>query len=402
VEHSLIYKTDIRGDEFKRKGTHFDYEGLSIPLHHDEKVVIKDSFLIKTLVHNFSHDPENLEEFVIKNTLSLHHANIHGAPMEGAFLGPFATVDLTSLHDCVIGTFAYVQVGELSHQWIEPGMVWVRSEGSFDFRYRFPLEPLKKYIDMQPNKRPTGMLFDFVESRKQEFESIYSRVQNQPPFSTKGASVSPYAVVKPKTLIGENVLVAQRAYVENSSLGRGSNAQENCYIIDSTLDGNNVTAHGGKIINSTLGQNVFVGFNAFVHGKPDAVITIGKDSIIMPHAVIDAQEPVNIPENTLVWGLVTRQKDLELNSVSLDKLAQVDGKWELGSMVFQGHGKSFVEAFKHRITHILEANGAFFDGKDMGGHAQKGQDISFNIIQPYAEGPLRGMYPTMDIRHLVD
>jgi hypothetical protein len=139
-----------------------------------------------------------------------------------------------------------------------------------------------------------------------------------------------------------------------------------------------------------------------VHGKPDAVITIGKDSIIMPHAVIDAQEPVNIPENTLVWGLVTRQKDLELNSVSLDKLAQVDGKWELGSMVFQGHGKSFVEAFKHRITHILEANGAFFDGKDMGGHAQKGQDISFNIIQPYAEGPLRGMYPTMDIRHLVD
>jgi carbonic anhydrase/acetyltransferase-like protein (isoleucine patch superfamily) len=402
AEHSLIYKTDIRGDEFKRKGTRFDYEGLSIPLHHDEKVVIKDSFLVKTLVHNFSHDPENLEEFRIKNTFSTHYANIHGAPMEGAFLGPFSTVDLTSLHDCVVGTFAYVQVGELSHEWIEPGMVWVRSEGNFDFRYRFPLEPLKKYIDLKPHKRPTGILFDFVESKKQEFESIYCRVQNQPPFSTQGASVSPYAVVKPKTLIGENVLVAQRAYIENSSLGRGSNAQENCYIIDSTLKGNNVTAHGGKIISSILGENVFVGFNAFLHGKEEALITIGKNSIIMPHAIIDAKEPVTIPENTLAWGLITCQKDLKQNSVCLDELAEVDGKLELGSMVFQGHGKAFVDAFRHRITHILEANGAFYTGQDMDGHAQKGQDISFNIIQPYAEGPLRGMYPTMDISHLED
>ncbi len=399
VEYSLIYKTDIRGDEFKRKGTCFDYDGLSIPLHQDEKVVIRDSFLVKTLVHNFSHDPENLEEFNIQNTLSLHYANIHGAPLEGAFLGPFATVDLTSLHDCVVGPFAYVQVGELAHEWIEPGMVWVRSEGNFDFRYRFPLEPLKKYIDIQPNQSPTGILFDFVESKKQEFESIYSRVQNQPSFSTKGASVSPYAVVKPKTLIGENVLVAQRAYIENASLGRGSNAQENCYIIDSTLEGNDVTAHGGKIINSTLGKNIFVGFNAFLYGKQDARITIGKDSIIMPHAVIDAEEPITIPANTVAWGLITCQKDLEQNSVSLDELAQIDGKLELGSMIFQGSGKTFVNAFKHRITHILEANGAFFTGQEASGHAQKGQDISFNIIQPYAEGPLRGMYPTMDIRH---
>ncbi|MFA6809486.1 MAG: transferase [Desulfoplanes sp.] len=400
IEHSLIYKTDIRGDEFKNKGTEFDYEGLLIPLHHDEEVVIKDSFLIKTLIHNFSHDPENLEEFRIQNTLSLHYANIHGAPMEGAFLGPFATVDLTSLHDCVVGSFAYVQVGELSHEWIEPGMVWVRSEDNFDFRYRFPLKPLKKYIDIQPHHRPTGILLDFVESKKQEFESIYCLVQNQPPFSTRGASVSPYAVVKPKTLIGENVLVAQRAYIENASLGHGSNAQENCYIINSILKGNNVTAHGGKVIHCVLEENVFVGFNAFLRGKADTPLAVGKNSIIMPHAVMDASEPLSVPENTLVWGLITSQQDLEKNSISLDNLSEVDGKIELGSMVFQGHGKTFVEAFRLRITHILEANGAFFTGEANDGHAQKSQDISFNIIQPYAEGPLRGMYPTMHISHL--
>ena len=400
VEHSLIYKTDIRGDEFKLKGTEFDYDGLLIPLHHDETLVIKDSFLVKTLIHNFSHDPENLEEFRIQNTLALHYANIHGAPMEGAFLGPFATVDLTSLHDCIVGTFAYVQMGELSHEWIDPGMVWIRSEGNFDFRYRFPLEPLKKYIDIQPHKKPTGILFDFVESKKQEFEAIYCRVQNQPPFSTRGASVNPYALIKPKTLIGENVLVAQRAYIENSTLGHGSNAQEKCYIIDSILKGNNVTAHGGKVIHCTLEENVFVGFNAFLHGKEDKEISVGTNSIIMPHAVLDADEPLTIPENTMVWGLVTCQKDLEKNSISLEKLAAVDGKLELGSMVFQGNGTAFVETFQHRVRHILEANGAFYTDETDGGHAQKGQDISFNIIQPYSEGPLRGMYPTMNISHL--
>jgi hypothetical protein len=66
-------------------------------------------------------------------------------------------------------------------------------------------------------------------------------------------------------------------------------------------------------------------------------------------------------------------------------------------MNFQGNGSQFVQAFKHRIKHILEANGALFDGKQNKGHAQKGQDISFNILHPYSKGPRRGFYPTIDI-----
>ncbi|HHD63238.1 MAG TPA: transferase, partial [Desulfobulbaceae bacterium] len=48
--------------------------------------------------------------------------------------------------------------------------------------------------------------------------------------------------------------------------------------------------------------------------------------------------------------------------------------------------------------HILDANGAFYDGEGNKGHAQKNQNISFNIIQPYSEGNKKGVYPTLVIR----
>ena len=67
-------------------------------------------------------------------------------------------------------------------------------------------------------------------------------------------------------------------------------------------------------------------------------------------------------------------------------------------MRFEGSGAHFVDAFEHRILHILESNGAFFDNGESHGHAQKGRIIAFNTIQPYPDGPLKGLYPTIDIR----
>ena len=61
VSDSILYKSDIRGDELKRKGDIFHFEEFDIPLHEDEIITIKDSFLIKTLVHSNSHNPENPE-----------------------------------------------------------------------------------------------------------------------------------------------------------------------------------------------------------------------------------------------------------------------------------------------------------------------------------------------------
>ena len=132
MDNSVLYKSDIRGDELKSKGDLLSHDGLEIPLYENETIRILNCFLLKTLVHSSSHDPERPENYYIRNTVSMHAANIHGSQMEGCFLGPFSTVDLTSLHDCVIGTFSYVQAGELSHRFIEPGTVWVKAGNAFD------------------------------------------------------------------------------------------------------------------------------------------------------------------------------------------------------------------------------------------------------------------------------
>jgi carbonic anhydrase/acetyltransferase-like protein (isoleucine patch superfamily) len=398
VTNSLLYKSDIRGDELKKKGDLFSYQDFEIPVNKDEEIEIEDSFLIKTLVHNNSHDPETLEKFFIRDTISTHYANIHGSPMDGSFLGPFATVDLTTMHDCFIGAFSYVQAGEVSHLNIEPGTVWVRNPGEFNFLYRYPLEKLNNYIYFAPGIAPQGVFIDFVEDQKEAFERVFNVVHMEPSVSVpESASLDRFAVVKPKTHIDENVLVSQRSYLENAWLGKGANVQENCCIINSRLEGFDVTAHGARIVGADLGENVFVGFNSFLKGRPESRLTIGRGSMIMPHTIIDIQNPLIIPPGHLVWGLVTDAADLETNSISIDELSKVKTVFSKGNMIFEGNGISFVEAFKERIHHILEENGAFFDGNAKRGHAQRNQNISFNTIQPYPKGEKEGLYPTIMI-----
>ncbi|MBW2708431.1 MAG: transferase [Deltaproteobacteria bacterium] len=399
TRNSILYKSDIRGDELKHQGDVFHYQKFEIPITRDEDVDIEDSFLIKTLVHNFSHDPETLERFFIRDTISTHYANIHGAPMDGCFLGPFATVDLTTMRDCVIGAFSYVQAGEVDHLKVDPGTVWVRSPDMFNFQYRYPVDRLNDYIYFAKNAPPQGIFIDFVEDRKEDFEQIFNAVNVEQPASVpESSSLNRFSVIKPKIHIGENVLVAQRAYLQNAWLGKGANAQEQCYIINSRLEGFDITAHGAKIIEADLDKNVFVGFNAFLRGRSDARLSIGQESIIMPHTIIDIKKPLTIPPGHLVWGLITNPKELETNSIALKDLSKINDGMTKGDMSFEGSGNGFVTAFRERIHHILDANGAFFDGKTNKGHAQMNQNISFNTIQPYPDGDLQGLYPTIIIQ----
>jgi carbonic anhydrase/acetyltransferase-like protein (isoleucine patch superfamily) len=400
VDGSILYKSDIWGDELKSKGESFNYRGIKMAMDRDESILISDSLLVKTLVHNRSNDPENPEIFLIKNSAACPFANIHGSPLEGSFLGAFATADLTTLHGCILGPFSYVQAGELWHQRIEPGQIWINQENSFDFRYRVPQEILANYIRIQPGQQPQGRFMEFLNDRKEDFRRVFDVVHLPPlPAVPKSASVSRYAVIKPKTRIGPNVLVAQRAYVENSILGKGANAQENCFIINSHLEGNDITAHGAKLINTRMAEKVFVGFNSFVQGLPDSPLLVGKGSIIMPHTIIDLKAPVSIRPDHLVWGYISKPEDLQTNSISLAALAAAATKrvTTVGTMEFAGSGSNFVATFRHRIDHILEANGAYFDGRKNKGHAQKGQNIAFNIIQPYSIGAQKGIYPTIHI-----
>ncbi len=181
-------------------------------------------------------------------------------------------------------------------------------------------------------------------------------------------------------------------------MGKGSNAQENCSFINCHLEGRNIGAHGSKVIAVRLGEKVFVGFNSFLRGTTWGGLRIGEGSIVMPHTIIDAEEPLEIPERHLIWGFIGNRADLETNCISLEKLSKLNGRMESGAMRFEGNGAALVDAFKQRIEHILDANGAYFDGVNNRGHAQKARNISFNTIQPYPEGPLRGLYPTIDIR----
>ncbi len=285
VGRSAIYKSDVRGDELKREGDNI-LCAKNIPLVEDEMISIRDSLLYKTLVHSNSHNPESPEEFGIRNTVSAHYANIHGSTLEGCFLGPFATVDLMNLHSCIVGPFSYVQAGELFHRKIDPGTVWVRSQ-NFEFKYKFKKDILDDFVGVNEQHQPRGIIYDFVKDKEEEYERLFE-VMNLEPVDAPGSSaVNRYAVIKGDTQIGENVLVSQRAFLENAKMGDGSNAQENTYIINSDLAVFCITAHGGKIINTRVGAETFVGFNSFLNGKEDARIEIGEGCIVMPHTIID-------------------------------------------------------------------------------------------------------------------
>lgn len=401
VESSVLYKTDVRGDELKSQGDVVRVGDADVLLREDEIIRVRNSFLVKTLVHNSSHDPENLESFTVLNTVALHYANIHGSPLEGCYIGPFATVDLCTAHNCAVGRYAYVQAGDLSNKRIAPGRIWIRAQGLFEFNYAYDPDVLDRYIGRDENGQPCGEFMDFMEQRKEDFVPIYSTVQPEKPVDApETAHVSPYAVIKGDCTVSENVLVAQRAYIRDSHLGPGANAQEHCYILNSTYEGSNITAHGGKVIHCTVGSHTFVGFNSFLRGSQEAPVRIGNGSVIMPHTIIDATEPIEIPADHLVWGYVRTQADLETHSLSLEQMAEAKSL-RLGNMSFEGVGAQFVDVFAKRIHHILEENGAFYDGSEATlGHAQKTQNVSFNLIQPYQDGELKGMCPTMSIAPL--
>lgn len=403
VLNSVLYKSDIRGDELKTKGDVVPIEGIDITLRADEKFHIRDSFLMKTLVHCHSKDPQYPELFKIHNSVALHFSNIHGSTLNGVFLAPFATIDLSTGHDCAIGEFSYVQAGEMLHERIEPGRVWVKSEGNFEWNYQFPADRLKKYIKMNDNSRPTGVFMDFLDERKEDFIPVYATVSFEHDIEIPDTSkVSPYAMIKGDVSVGENVLVAQRSWVEDSHLGKGANAQEHCYIINSHYEGDNVTAHGGKVINCRMGTNTFVGFNAFLRGLQDSPVEVGSGCIVMPHTIIDASEPLSIPENHLVWGLITNAADLETHSMALEEFAKLKGQFRLGNMTFEGIGSMFVDGFVKRVDHILEVNGAFYDGNGNNrGHAQNNRRVTYNILMPFTQGDRKGIFPSLSIAPFV-
>ncbi|BDQ38045.1 hypothetical protein SYK_24050 [Pseudodesulfovibrio nedwellii] len=396
VDRSVVLMSDIRGDELKPKGAVAYFNGMETELYQDEIIQVVNSFLIKTLVHNHSRNSEIPEYFRILNTVAMHYSNIHGTTTEGAYLGAFSTADLSVLHNCVLGDFAYVQAGDLSRKTIRSGRVWIRKQGEFEFDYAHDPSIIDRFVTYDDEGQLTGLFSDFLKGRRSDFLPMYDSLAFESPVPVPdNAFLSRYAVVKDASSLGDNSLVAQRAYLENAKLGHGSNAQENCFIIDSQLEGLDIIAHGGKLTYTKLGNKVFVGFNSFLHGEKWSGITVGAGTIVMPHTIIDAKEPITIPENFIVWGYVRTQEDLEVHSMSLEDFSQ-RRVIRLGNLSFKGDGGAFIEGFRDRIEHILLENGAYYDGeRSTRGHAQRTQSVSYNLFQPYLAGEEEAMFPAI-------
>ncbi len=398
VRTSILYKTDIRGDELKPKGTVVNVNDMPIKLQEDEQVVIRNSLLIKVLVHNHSHNLLNFEQFLIANTCALHYSNIHGSTVEGCFIAPFATLDFSTCRSSEFGLFSYVMVDELNHGQIPKGHVWLKKENSFEFRYIYPCSVLKKYIMFEAGEKPKGDFIDFISEYRKNFHAPYSSVDAAITHASKNGSVSRFAVLMGDCSLGRNILIAHRAYLENVAFGNGGNAQENSCIINSTLEKYCVIAHGGKLLYVYLEEHVFIGFNSFLRGSEDSPIQIGSSCIVMPHTIIDAEEPITIPSGYLVWGHITHQKDLETQTMSLEEFSKIKGKICLGALVFSGLGEEFINMFIIRIEHILDENGAYYDGTEKSrGHAQYTQDAQYNLLQAYQDGPFKGLLPSRTI-----
>ena len=164
------------------------------------------------------------------------------------------------------------------------------------------------------------------------------------------------------------------------------------------LAGLNVTTHGGKLLHTNLGLETYIGFNAFLNGKPDAVIEIGDRCIVMPHTIINPKVSIKIDSEHLIWGYISSKKDIESHTISLDDLSEIRDSLKIGHMTFTGNGSVFIDVFHKRISQVLLENGALFANGNNRGHAQDDQNISFNIVQPYTTGPRQGLYPSIRIK----
>ena len=134
-----------------------------------------------------------------------------------------------------------------------------------------------------------GSSIDFVEKRKKAFQRVFETVNIDPSVTEpRNASLDRYAVIKPQTLISDNVLVAPRAFLQNAWLGVGANVQENCYIINSRLEGYNVTAMVPKSSIRTWARIYSSGLTVSCGDDPKAVYPSARNasSCLTPSSIL--------------------------------------------------------------------------------------------------------------------
>lgn len=150
IEDSWLQECDLRGDELKDAGDRLAGGGR---LAADEVMRVSGSVLVNCLLHCDSRDPGHPEAMVVRSTVGLPWANIHGASLDGVLLGTLATVDLTTAVNSVLEPYAYVQTGRLEGRRVAAGTVWIAAPAAgFEFRFQWDPARLAPYLEHQPGR----------------------------------------------------------------------------------------------------------------------------------------------------------------------------------------------------------------------------------------------------------
>lgn len=125
-----------------------------------------------------------------------------------------------------------------------------------------------------------------------------------------GASVGPFAHLRPGTVIGEGARIGNFVEVKKSAIGKGSKANHLSYIGDATV-GRDVNIGAGVITcnydgfdkhRTVIGDNVFVGSDA----QLVAPVTVGKGALVAAGSTVTK----DVPEDALAIGRA-RQENRE-------------------------------------------------------------------------------------------
>ena len=110
-----------------------------------------------------------------------------------------------------------------------------------------------------------------------------------------GASIGPFARIRPQTNIGENAKIGNFVEVKKSIIGKGSKVSHISYVGDATM-GNNVNIGAGVITCNYDGVNksqTIIGDGAFIGSDSQLVapVTIGKNATIGAGSTITKESP---------------------------------------------------------------------------------------------------------------
>lgn len=122
----------------------------------------------------------------------------------------------------------------------------------------------------------------------------------------EGASVGPYARIRPGTVLKENTKIGNFVETKNAIIGRGSKASHLAYIGDAEL-GENVNIGAGTIFCNYDGVNkhkTIIGDNVFV----------GSNSVLVA--------PVNLADNTFVAAGSSVNSDVPADSLAVARAKQ--------------------------------------------------------------------------------